>query len=125
MRAERLEHGNGRTYVIKLTATDPSGNENTSTATIKVPKSAGNQRPNLIVTAAPNPSHNYFIISISSNSRDIINLRLLNNKGNVLATMNSITALQSLKIGERLMPGVYYLEATQSGVTKTIKLIKQ
>jgi len=39
--------------------------------------------------------------------------------------MDNITAPQSLKIGERLIPGIYFFEATQSGVTKTLKLIKQ
>ena len=125
LRAERLENGNGRTYSIKVTSTDVSGNKNTSTVTVKVPKSISNPHPSLVVAAAPNPSHNYFWVTINSSSSDKINVRLLNNKGNVLHTMDNITAPQSLKIGERLIPGIYFFEATQSGVTKTLKLIKQ
>jgi hypothetical protein len=34
LRAERLENGNGRTYSIKVTTTDVSGNENTATTTV-------------------------------------------------------------------------------------------
>ena len=125
LRAERLENGNGRTYSIKVTATDVSGNKNTSIVTVKVPRSISNPHSNLTVTASPNPSHNYFIIAINSNSRDKINARLLNNRGNVLATINNITAPETLKIGDRLTAGIYFLETTQSSITKTIKLIKQ
>jgi uncharacterized delta-60 repeat protein len=125
LRAERLESGSGRTYTVKITTTDVSGNQNTATSTVIVPKSMGNQKPNLSVTAAPNPSHSYFEVIISSNFADKINARLLNNKGNVINTIDNIIVPKSLKIGDRLMPGIYFLEVTQSGITKTIKLIKQ
>ena len=125
LRAERLENGNGRTYSIKVTTTDVSGNKNTSTVAVKVPKSISNPHPNLVVTASPNPSHNSFMVTINSNSQDKINARILNNRGNVLNTINNILAPQQLKIGDKLIPGIYFLEVTQSGVTKTIKLIKQ
>ena len=125
LRAERLQIGNGRTYTIKVTTTDVNGNRDSATATVNVPNSPGHTDCKFIVTAAPNPSRNYFLVKINSSCWDKINLRLLNNRGSVLKIISNINPLAVLKIGDSLIPGVYYLEATQSGVTKTIKLIKQ
>jgi uncharacterized delta-60 repeat protein len=120
LRAELF--GNERTYSIKITATDLSGNQSTATATVKVLRSI---EQGLVVTASPNPSHNYFLVKVYSNSKDKINFRLLDNSGTVLKTINNMTVLQTVRIGENLTPGIYFAEVSQSGVTKTIKLIKQ
>ncbi|HYV54954.1 MAG TPA: T9SS type A sorting domain-containing protein, partial [Chitinophagaceae bacterium] len=125
LRAERSQIGNGRTYTIKVTTADVNGNLNSATATVNVPNSPGHTDCKFIVTAAPNPSRNYFLVKINSSCWDKINLRLLNNRGSVLKIISNMNPLAVLKIGDNLIPGVYYLEATQSGVTKTLKLIKQ
>ena len=85
----------------------------------------GKPDPRLIVIAAPNPSHSYFLVAINSNSADKINVRLLNSDGIILNTISNVNAPQVLKIGDKLMAGIYFLQVTQAGITKTIKLVKQ
>jgi hypothetical protein len=124
LRAERLDAGTGRVYTIKITTTDISGNVNTATVTVNVPKTKPSATIlNLAVT--PNPSNNYFLVTVTSNSSDKINLRVIDNNGIVVSSINSISSPQILTIGSNLKPGIYYIEATQSGVSRSIKLIKQ
>jgi len=124
VRAERLDAGAGRIYTITITTTDVNGNVNNSTVTVNVPKT----KPapcTLNLSATPNPSHNYFTVSVSSSCSDKINLRVLDNKGTVVTTITNISAPQIVTVGNNLVPGIYYIEATQSGVSKSIKLVKQ
>ncbi len=125
LRAEKLRNGNERKYFIKVITTDLSGNQNSATVTVTVPKSMGKPNPNLIVIVAPNPSSSYFLVAIHSNSADKINVRLLDNNGIVLNAISNVSSTQVLKIGGKLMPGIYFLQVTQAGITKTIKLVKQ
>jgi len=124
LRAERLDAGAGRIYTITITTTDVSGNVNNATVTVNVPKT----KPvpcTLNLSATPNPSHNYFTVSVNSSCSDKINLRVLDNKGTVVTTVTNISAPQIVTVGNNLVPGIYYIEATQSGVSKSIKLVKQ
>jgi uncharacterized delta-60 repeat protein len=126
LRAERLETGNGRIYTIKITATDVNGNQDTAITIVSVPKSMG--RPageDILITVSPNPSPNYFFVTINSNSSDIIRVRLFDNRGTVISTMNNVSVQQTLRIGDELKAGIYFLEVTQSGITKTTKIVKQ
>ncbi len=125
LRAEKLKNGKERIYTIKVTVTDAAGNQTSATVNVTVPKSNGNANPNLIVTATPNPSSNYFVITIHSNSNDKINARLLDDNGIIINTVSNISAPQTFKIGEKLRAGIYFLQVTQYGKTQTIKLIKQ
>ncbi len=125
LRAEKLRNGNERRYSIKVTVTDASGNQNSATINVNVTKSMDRPNPNLVVTAAPNPSSSYFLVTIHSNSTDKINVRLLNNNGVIFNTINNINSPQVIKIGDKLLAGIYFLQVRQSGITKTIKLIKQ
>jgi len=125
LRAERLETGHGRTYTIMVTATDLSGNRTTAPIFVNVPKSMGTPDCNLTLTAAPNPSHNNFQVTLKSACNDKINLRLIDNNGVVLMSMTNLTAPQTLTIGNNLTTGIYYLEAAQAGNIKSIKLVKQ
>lgn len=125
LRAERLGTGNGRVYTIKVMATDPTGNHDSASTTVNVPKSMGNPNCSLILLAAPNPSHSSFLVAIASTCNEKINARLLNNSGTVLATYNDLNPPSILRVGAGLAPGIYFFEAIQSGNKKTLKLIKQ
>lgn len=124
LRAERLESGNGRTYTITVTSTDINGNQNSNSTTVVVPRSMGSERVDLITNAAPNPSNNFFTITINSKSTEKVNFRLLNAQGIEIKSINAVTVGQTLRIGDGLLPGIYYLEAKQTGEIKTIKLVK-
>jgi uncharacterized delta-60 repeat protein len=124
LRAERLESGNGRTYTIKVTASDSSGNRTTASTTVTVAKS-NIQTCHFTVTAAPNPSNNYFLVTLKSSCSDKISLRLTNNMGTLVTTMSNLTSQQTVKLGTDLLPGIYFLDATQGANTQTLKLVKQ
>jgi uncharacterized delta-60 repeat protein len=126
LRAERLESGNGRIYTITMTTTDLSGNHATATISVNVPKSMSNSGGGgFIMTVAPNPSSSYFLVTVTSRSEEKINIRLLDNKGNIVSTISDASNYQSMKLGDKLKAGIYFIEATQSGITKTMKLVKQ
>lgn len=124
LRAERLDAGTGRMYTITITATDVSGNVNSSTVTVNVPKTKPAAGA-LTLSATPNPSYTNFMVTVSSTSPDKINLRVIDNNGTVVSAISNISAPQILTIGSNLVPGIYYIEATQGGVSKSIKLVKQ
>jgi hypothetical protein len=126
LRAERNGNGNGRIYTIKVIVTDISGNKDTATATVTVPKSQGHHRENgsLLITVSPNPSPDHFYVTINSKSTEKIKIRLMNYTGKVLKTIENVRTQQTLKIGDELKTGMYFMEVTQAGTTETKKLIK-
>jgi len=124
LRAERLESGNGRIYTITIKATDLNSNQASSSATVTVPKSQGNTNESLKVSVSPNPSSDYFIVSVNSNSSDKITLRVIDNNGIIVSAINNVNSKKVFKLGENLKPGLYFVQAIQSGITKTIKVIK-
>ncbi len=124
LRSESLASGNGRIYTITLTVTDLSGNQSSATTTVTVPKSGGNNC-NLQISASPNPSHDYFLVRVNSDCSDKMNVRLLDNRGNVLSSISDLTPPQTLKFGIGLRPGIYFVQVTQAGITQTLQLIKQ
>jgi uncharacterized delta-60 repeat protein len=124
LRAERLESGNGRIYTITITAIDVNGNHTYTSVSVSVPKSQNDTNQSLKMSVSPNPSNDYFIVSVNSNSPDEITLKVIDNKGILLSNINNVNSEKVLKLGENLRPGVYFIQAIQSGITKTIKVIK-
>ena len=124
LRAERLESGNGRIYTITIKATDVNGNQTSSSTTVTVPKSQGGTIQSLTMSVSPNPSSDHFIVSVNSNSTDKIAIRVIDNSGIVVNKIDNINSKKIVKLGENLKRGVYFIQATQAGSTKTIKVIK-
>lgn len=125
LRAERSGRGNGRTYTIKVVATDIYGNKDTASAFVTVPKSLGNPGDvNFVITAYPNPTFNHFNVVVYSTSDNRIKLRVLSLNGKVLQTVDNVRRGQTVKLGDKLKPGIYVIEATQNGMTKSIRGVK-
>ena len=78
-----------------------------------------------ILKASPNPSSSQFTLKIESgNTKEILNLRVVDVFGKVIEVKNNIFAGQTLQIGNNYRPGFYFVEVTQGNNKKQLKLIK-
>jgi uncharacterized repeat protein (TIGR03803 family) len=75
--------------------------------------------------ASPNPSSSQFTLKIETgNTKEILNIRVVDVLGRVIEVKNNIFAGQTLQIGNNYRPGVYFVEVTQGTDKKQLKLIK-
>ncbi|MEJ7611372.1 MAG: HYR domain-containing protein, partial [Ferruginibacter sp.] len=78
----------------------------------------------LEVTAGPNPSNSFFLISVKSNSIVPVTLRIMNSVGQFIDADRSVTPGSVVRIGDAYDQGTYYLQATQGKTKKMVTLIK-
>jgi hypothetical protein len=79
----------------------------------------------LEIKAAPNPSANYFTITIAgTNESESLSLRVTDIFGRVMENRNNLPYSSSLKIGNGYSQGVYIVEITQGSRQEKIKLVK-
>jgi hypothetical protein len=78
----------------------------------------------LEIAALPNPSRDHFSVRINSNRQGTILVELFNSIGSTVQAFNRVMPGENIQFGQSLIPGVYYLKATQDGLTKIIKIIK-
>jgi hypothetical protein len=78
----------------------------------------------LTMSVSPNPSVNYFNISLRSNSSRNVSVRIFNIEGKMIE-MFSAPANGMLQIGSKYRPGMYFIEAQQEGQVSRMKIIKQ
>ena len=84
-----------------------------------------NVLPELLVSAHPNPTNNYFTVVVKSNNKTAkVKLRVMDLFSRVIEVRNNVTLDQPIQIGNNYARGVYILEVTQAGVRKTLLLIK-
>ena len=88
-------------------------------------KEEKNNIDKLTMTAIPNPSGNYFTLKIQSNSKEVVQLRVLDLSGRIVETRNGIMANTTFHIGNNFRAGIYLVEATQGKQRQTLKLIRQ
>jgi hypothetical protein len=81
--------------------------------------------PSFNVVASPNPSQDYFTVVTRSSNSEPISVRLTDIQGRVIEQQRGLAANGSLKLGAKLLPGVYFVEVRQGKDRKTIKLVKQ
>jgi len=80
---------------------------------------------NLLVTARPNPSSNYFTLNIRSNSLHPVTVRILDVLGRVVSVKPGVSSNTTLYIGHQYIPGVYFVQVLQEKKIVTLQLIKQ
>ncbi len=138
LRAERSGTGDGRVYTITVSCTDQVGNIGTATTTVTVPHDmsgsvSGNSivmneagQPDILaVRALPNPSRNYFTLHIQSgNSTEYISVKLFDVTGRLVTSRNSISSTQTVRIGNNLKAGIYFVEVRQGAESRKINLVK-
>ena len=135
LRAERNGNGNGRVYTITATCTDAQGNTSTQWTTVTVAHDQGSRVITSLDDEAngprktsmeifPNPSRNYFVVNIQSNSSEKINVHVVDLLGRTVETRNNLTGSQVVRMGGALQPGTYYVVIRQGNSTKQLKVVK-
>ncbi|MGI8582091.1 MAG: HYR domain-containing protein, partial [Chitinophagaceae bacterium] len=76
------------------------------------------------VTAAPNPSTTDFKIKVESISNELINIRIIDAMGRVMATITGVQKGSLVTLGGNYRGGSYFAEVVQGANHKTVKLIK-
>ena len=79
----------------------------------------------LFITATPNPSTTQFVLKTTSASNAQISVRVLDVQGRLVENHLGGNANGTLYIGQRLVPGLYFVEVQQGKDKKRLKLIKQ
>jgi len=124
LRAEKSHINKDRIYTIAITATDGAGNTSTGSTTVTVPNFPGEENGLLTVKAFPNPSPGQFIIMTLSTSPKPLSISVTDNSGKLVESRNGLPATGLFLLGDRYVPGVYYLQVKQGNSKETIKLIK-
>jgi len=79
----------------------------------------------LLVTARPNPSANYFTLNIKSSNSHPVTVRILDVLGRVVSVKPEVSSNTTLYIGHQYVPGVYFVQVLQEKKIVTLQLIKQ
>ena len=79
----------------------------------------------LTVTAVPNPATSYFMLHIKSNSNNAVSIIVSDITGKVVESRQQVTANATIRLGNQLRPGIYFVEVIQGTSRKRLKLIRQ
>ena len=77
----------------------------------------------LDVKVMPNPTEDYFTLTMSSNSNEPVQVRVLDMYGKVLFAAHG-SVKDHYRFGEKFVSGGYILEVIQAGEKRTIKIVK-
>jgi hypothetical protein len=86
---------------------------------------AANAAKGLEVIVSPNPSSAYFTINTRSNRNELLTITLVDVSGRVVEKRTQVNANTSIQVGNKLMPGIYFVEVVQGATRQRIKLVKQ
>ena len=78
----------------------------------------------LTVSAYPNPTKNYFTISVNSNNKEEIMLQVFDQNGRSVDVRRNMIPGSVIRFGDKYIPGAYYARIMQGKEHKEIKLIK-
>ena len=78
----------------------------------------------LNVKVLPNPTYEAFKVQIEGGSTDKISMRIMDMQGKLLEQRQNIQPNQILRVGEKLNPGVYFIEVQQGSTRKQMKVVK-
>lgn len=139
LRAERAGNGNGRIYTVTISSTDAAGNTAVKTIDVIVPHDMSTTVPGtttisdnavednngmLRAAVTPNPAVQNFNLLVQSGSSERIEVRLFDISGKLITTMFA-QRNGTLRFGNELKPGVYFIQILQGQQHKTIKVVKQ
>jgi 5-methylthioadenosine/S-adenosylhomocysteine deaminase len=88
-------------------------------------KEEKNHADRITMVALPNPSRNYFTLRIQSNSKALLQLKVMDVSGKIVETRNGMVAKTTFHIGNSFQAGIYLIEVTQGNQKQILKLIKQ
>lgn len=84
-----------------------------------------NTSSSLAVRAAPNPSTQYFTVSLQGAGNAGVQVKVSDATGRLIESKNNTAPNTVLQIGQAYRPGVYYLEVTQGSRKSVVTLVKQ
>ena len=116
---------NGCRILTGTSSSTQAAISNTNAVARSAPNSAVQEVPaQLEVTVIPNPSTSEFLLNVNGSDATIpIRLRLTNSIGQTIKNMAGIVR-KNLRFGNDLKPGIYFVEITQGGSRRTVKIIK-
>jgi len=78
----------------------------------------------LEIAAMPNPSNTVFSLNINGSNKTPVHIRVTDISGRVIEQYNKVSANTSVKVGQKLSAGSYYVEVIQGDQRKFLKIIK-
>jgi hypothetical protein len=129
LRAERAGNAGRRVYTITVTCTDQYGNSSNSNTTVGVPHhvviTLNPGKGHTTVHVSPNPSPDHFTLHIETTETvEKINVKVIDLSGRILESRSNLTGEQTMRIGDNLKPGVYFVQLQQGTEIRQIKLLK-
>jgi hypothetical protein len=76
------------------------------------------------IKVLPNPSTTNFRLLVETFSNDPVQIRLLDATGKAVGVYSDVSPYSIIKVGDKLMRGIYFAELTQGEQRKVVKLIK-
>jgi hypothetical protein len=83
-----------------------------------------NTEERLTVKVSPNPSSGRFTLIIKSPKTSPVNVRIINELGQVFEGLSNVPLNSRIYFGDKLLQGRYYAEVIQGKERKVVKLIK-
>ena len=78
----------------------------------------------LEVTAFPNPTNNYFALTVSGKATEKIMMQVFDQNGRIVETRQNIISGSIIRFGDKFRSGAYFVRIIQGDMHKEIKLIK-
>jgi len=78
----------------------------------------------LEVMVGPNPSSGYFSVQVQSKNNAPITVRILDSYGKEMEKYERVSSSGTLRVGDSLKTGLYFLEVIQGGARKTVSILK-
>lgn len=79
----------------------------------------------LAVKAQPNPSTQFFTLSLQTEDKAAVQLKVSDAAGRLVEVKNNASSNAAIQIGQSYHPGVYYVEVTQGSKKSVVTLVKQ
>ena len=79
----------------------------------------------LTVNVAPNPTSNYFTLTLKSIGIEKVKINVVDIMGRPVEKIIDVSPNSSVQIGNKYRPGVYMVQAIQGKQTIVLKLIKE
>jgi hypothetical protein len=76
------------------------------------------------VNVASNPANIQFRLQVESSAKEKILIQISDAQGRVIERIESKMSSQSIYLGNRYRPGIYFATITQGNNSKTVKLVK-
>ena len=83
-----------------------------------------NESAGISVHVSPNPTQNYFRLTLTADRVTPASMRVMDIAGRVMEKRNNINPSENIIFGYQLKRGVYFVEVTQGNNRKLLKIIK-